>query len=40
MKVELIEQNHSHKSYGYKFTDKAGKSVVYSTDFPAVLVNL
>ena len=32
IKVELIEQNHSHKSYGYKFTDAAGKSVVYSTD--------
>ncbi|MEJ5976915.1 MBL fold metallo-hydrolase [Novosphingobium sp. PS1R-30] len=30
--VELIEQNHSHKSYGYRFTDAAGTSVVYSTD--------
>ena len=30
--VELIEQNHSHKSYGYKFTDASGKSIVYSTD--------
>jgi phosphoribosyl 1,2-cyclic phosphodiesterase len=30
--VELIEQNHSHKSYGYRFTDDAGKAVVYSTD--------
>jgi ribonuclease BN (tRNA processing enzyme) len=30
--VELIEQQHSHKSYGYRFTDAAGKSVVYSTD--------
>ena len=30
--VELIEQQHSHKSYGFKFTDAAGKSVVYSTD--------
>jgi phosphoribosyl 1,2-cyclic phosphodiesterase len=30
--VELIEQQHSHKSYGYKFTDATGKSVVYSTD--------
>jgi phosphoribosyl 1,2-cyclic phosphodiesterase len=30
--VELIEQQHSHISYGYKFTDAAGKSVVYSTD--------
>jgi phosphoribosyl 1,2-cyclic phosphodiesterase len=32
VQVELIEQNHSHKSYGYKFTDAAGTSVVYSTD--------
>jgi phosphoribosyl 1,2-cyclic phosphodiesterase len=30
--VELIEQNHSHLSYGFKFTDAAGKSCVYSTD--------
>ena len=30
--VEMIEQHHSHLSYGYKFTDAAGKSVVYSTD--------
>jgi phosphoribosyl 1,2-cyclic phosphodiesterase len=30
--VELIEQQHSHVSYAYKFTDAAGKSVVYSTD--------
>jgi len=30
--VELIEQQHSHRSYGFKFTDAAGKSVVYSTD--------
>ena len=30
--VEVIEQYHSHVSYGYKFTDAAGKSVVYSTD--------
>jgi phosphoribosyl 1,2-cyclic phosphodiesterase len=30
--VEVIEQYHSHVSYGYKFTDAAGKAVVYSTD--------
>lgn len=30
--VEVIEQHHSHASYGFRFTDAAGKSVVYSTD--------
>jgi len=30
--VELIEQHHSHVSYGYRFTDPAGKAVVFSTD--------
>lgn len=30
--VEMIEQHHSHASYGFKFTDAAGKTVVYSTD--------
>ncbi len=30
--VEVMEQHHSHKSYGYRFTDKAGKSAVFSTD--------
>jgi phosphoribosyl 1,2-cyclic phosphodiesterase len=29
--VTLMEQYHSHKSYGYRF-DAGGKSVVYSTD--------
>jgi phosphoribosyl 1,2-cyclic phosphodiesterase len=29
--VTLMEQYHSHKSYGYRF-DSGGKSVVYSTD--------
>lgn len=30
--VELIEQQHSHKSYGYRFTGPDGKTAVYSTD--------
>lgn len=30
--VELIKQDHSHDSFGYRFTDKAGKVAVYSTD--------
>lgn len=30
--VDLIEQHHSHKSYGYRFTDDDGKTVVFSTD--------
>lgn len=32
VQVELVEQYHSHISYGYRFTDAAGKSVVFSTD--------
>ena len=31
LKVSLIEQDHAHGSYGYRF-EKAGKAVVYSTD--------
>lgn len=30
--VALIEQHHSHSSYGFRFTDGAGKIAVYSTD--------
>lgn len=30
--VELMEQRHSHNSYGYRFTDKHGKVTVFSTD--------
>lgn len=30
--VELMVQQHSHVSYGYRFTDAAGKVVVFSTD--------
>ena len=30
--VSLIEQHHSHLSYGFRFTDAAGKVAIYSTD--------
>jgi len=30
--VEVMEQHHSHKSYGYRFTDAEGKVAVFSTD--------
>jgi len=30
--VETKLQHHSHGSYGYRFTDKSGRSVIYSTD--------
>jgi len=30
--VEVMEQHHSHKSYGYRFTDASGKVAVFSTD--------
>ena len=30
--VSLIEQQHSHASYGYRFEDSSGKVAVYSTD--------
>lgn len=30
--VSTIEQEHSHASYGYRFTDRSGKVAVYSTD--------
>ena len=32
VEVSLIEQHHSHLSYGFRFTDGAGKSAIYSTD--------
>jgi phosphoribosyl 1,2-cyclic phosphodiesterase len=32
VRVETILQHHSHGSYGYRFTDSDGKSVIYSTD--------
>lgn len=30
--VEVMEQQHSHVSYGYRFTDDAGKTAIFSTD--------
>ncbi|KRB86635.1 MBL fold metallo-hydrolase [Sphingomonas sp. Root710] len=30
--VQVMEQHHSHKSYGYRFTDTAGKTAIFSTD--------
>jgi phosphoribosyl 1,2-cyclic phosphodiesterase len=32
MQVETILQHHSHGSYGYRFTDADGRTVIYSTD--------
>ena len=32
VEVEVMEQHHSHKSYGYRFTDDDGKSTIFSTD--------
>ena len=32
VQVETILQHHSHGSYGYRFTDADGKTVIYSTD--------
>lgn len=32
LKVSMIEQHHSHSSYGYRFTDRAGKVAIYATD--------
>jgi phosphoribosyl 1,2-cyclic phosphodiesterase len=32
LEVSLIEQQHSHVSYGYRFRDAAGRSAIYSTD--------
>ena len=30
--VEVMEQHHSHKSFGYRFTDSGGKTAIFSTD--------
>jgi ribonuclease BN (tRNA processing enzyme) len=30
--VSLIEQHHSHSSYGFRFRDAAGRVAIYSTD--------
>jgi phosphoribosyl 1,2-cyclic phosphodiesterase len=32
IQVETILQHHSHGSYGYRFTDGDGRTVIYSTD--------
>ncbi len=32
VQVELMEQHHSHRSFGYRFTDAAGKITIFSTD--------
>ena len=32
VQVETILQQHSHDSYGYRFTDSGGRTVIYSTD--------
>ncbi len=32
VQVETILQHHSHGSYGYRFTDADGRTVIYSTD--------
>jgi phosphoribosyl 1,2-cyclic phosphodiesterase len=32
VRVGIKEQKHSHLSYGFRFTDRDGKSAVYSTD--------
>jgi phosphoribosyl 1,2-cyclic phosphodiesterase len=32
VQVEVMEQHHSHKSFGYRFTDPRGKCAVFSTD--------
>lgn len=32
LKVSMVEQDHSHASYGYRFEDRNGRSAVYSTD--------
>lgn len=30
--VELMEQQHSHSSFGYRFTDAEGRTTIFSTD--------
>jgi phosphoribosyl 1,2-cyclic phosphodiesterase len=40
VQVETILQNHSHGSYGYRFTDVDGKTVIYSTDSEHKLENM
>ena len=40
VRVETILQHHSHVSYGYRFTDADGRSVIYSTDSEHKLENM
>ena len=40
VKVETIVQHHSHDSYGFRFTDRDGKTVIYSTDSEHKLENM
>ena len=40
VRVETIEQHHSHTSYGFRFTDADGKTVIYSTDSEHKLENM
>ena len=40
VQVETILQNHSHDSYGYRFTDADGKTAIYSTDSEHKLENM
>jgi phosphoribosyl 1,2-cyclic phosphodiesterase len=40
VRVEAKLQAHSHASYGYRFTDADGRSVVYSTDSEHKLENM
>lgn len=32
LRVEAIRQHHPHESFGYRFTDRAGRRIVYSSD--------
>lgn len=40
VKVETIVQHHAHASYGFRFTDTDGKTVIYSTDSEHKLENM
>lgn len=40
VRVDTILQNHSHGSYGYRFTDGDGRSAIYSTDSEHKLENM
>jgi hypothetical protein len=40
VKVETKLQHHSHVSYGYRFTDADGRTLIYSTDSEHKLENM